>query len=322
MSRNDALGGPADAEAAAGGAGFRSPRVLAAFTIATLIWGSTWFVILGQFGRVPAVWSVTYRFAIASAALFAWARWRGWPLRLGGRGQSWAVAFGIPQFCLNYNSVYAAEHFVTSGLVAVVFALLLVPNSAFARLFLGHRLSGRFLLGSAVAMAGVALLFVQELRSSSVGRHDILIGIGCTLVGILAASAANTMQAAEALRRHAIPSILAWGMLYGVIANAILAFAVAGPPVLDDSPAYWAGLLYLALLASALAFVLYYEVIRAVGPAKAAYSSLIVPVIAMGFSTLFEGYRWSLLAAMGGALALAGLLIALRSGGRPPAEPA
>jgi drug/metabolite transporter (DMT)-like permease len=301
------------AEAADGGTGFRSPRVLVSFSIATLIWGSTWFVILGQFGPVPAVWSVAYRFAIASLALFAWAAWRRFPLRLGRRGQAWALAFGIPQFCLNYNSVYAAEHFVTSGLVAVVFALLLVPNSAFARLFLGHRLSLRFLIGSAVAMAGVALLFVQELRASPAGPNTIAIGIGFTLVGIFAASAANTMQAVEALSRHATPSILAWGMLYGAIANAILAFVLAGPPVLDPSPLYWAGLLYLALLASSLAFVLYYEVIRAVGPAKAAYSSLIVPIIAMSLSTLFENYRWSLLAAAGGALTLAGLAIALRS---------
>jgi drug/metabolite transporter (DMT)-like permease len=311
MSGNAPLQGRA--EAAAGGAGFRSPRVLASFTIATLIWGSTWFVILGQFGPVPALWSVAYRFAIASAALFAWAAWRRSPLRLGRRGQAWALAFGIPQFCLNYNSVYAAEHFVTSGLVAVVFALLVVPNSGFARLFLGHRPGGRFLIGSAVALAGVALLFVQELRTSPVGRHEIAIGIGFTLVAILAASAANTMQAAEALRRHATASILAWGMLYGTLANAVLAFVLAGPPVLDSSPTYWAGLLYLALFASALAFVLYYEVIRAVGPAKAAYSSLIVPVIAMTLSTLFEGYRWTPLAAAGGALALAGLAIALRS---------
>jgi drug/metabolite transporter (DMT)-like permease len=299
--------------------GFRRPRTLAAFALATLIWGSTWFVILGQFGPVPAVWSVTYRFAIAAAALFAWAAWRGDRLRLGRRGQLWAAAFGIPQFCLNYNAVYAAEHFVTSGLVAVVFALLLVPNSAMARLFLGHRLTGRFLLGSAVAMSGVVLLFVQELRTSSVGTRDVLLGIGFTLVAIVGASAANTMQAADALRRHAVPSILAWGMVYGTIANALLALILAGPPVLDTTPRYWAGLLYLALLASALAFVLYYQVIRAVGPARAAYSSLLVPIIAMAFSTAFEGYRWSLVAAAGGALALAGLFIALRSARPRPA---
>jgi drug/metabolite transporter (DMT)-like permease len=298
-----------------------SPRTLLAFAVATLIWGSTWFVILGQFGPVPAVWSVTYRFAIAAAALFAWAAWRGMPLRLGRRGQVWAAAFGIPQFCLNYNAVYAAEHFLTSGLVAVVFALLLVPNSALARLFLGHRMTPRFLLGSGVATAGVALLFVQEMRTSSVGLRDLAVGIGCTMIGIFAASAANTMQAAEALRRHATPSILAWGMLYGTAANAALALALAGPPVLDRAPAYWAGLLYLALLASALAFVLYYEVIRAVGPARAAYSSLLVPIIAMAISTGLEGYRWSAPAAAGAVLALAGLFIALRSArARPMAQ--
>jgi drug/metabolite transporter (DMT)-like permease len=301
--------------------GFRQPRTLIAFALATLIWGSTWFVILGQFGPVPAVWSVTYRFAIAALALFAWAAWRGDALRLGRQGQLWAAAFGIPQFCLNYNAVYAAEHFVTSGLVAVVFALLLVPNSAMARLFLGHRLTPRFLVGSAVAMAGVVLLFVQEVRTSSAGPRDVLVGIGFTLLAILGASAANTMQAAQALRRHPIPSILAWGMVYGTVANALVAFVLAGPPVLDTAPRYWAGLLYLALMASALAFVLYYQVIRAVGSPRAAYSSLLVPIIAMGISTAFEGYRWSAAAAAGGALALAGLFIALRSARPRPAAP-
>jgi drug/metabolite transporter (DMT)-like permease len=54
-------------------------------------------------------------------------------------------------------------------------------------------------------------------------------------------------------------------------------------------------------------------VIRIIGPAKAAYSSVIVPVIAMLFSTLFEGYRWSPLAIAGAALAGVGLVIALRA---------
>ena len=58
---------------------------------------------------------------------------------------------------LNYNFVYAAELYITSGLVAVVFALLVVPNAGLAWLFFGERVSGRFVLGSAVAMAGVGL---------------------------------------------------------------------------------------------------------------------------------------------------------------------
>jgi drug/metabolite transporter (DMT)-like permease len=73
------------------------------------------------------------------------------------------------------------------------------------------------------------------------------------------------------------------------------------------------GILYLGLFASALAFPLYYRVLRTIGPAKAAYSSVIVPVIAMSLSTVFEGYRWSLLAGAGAGVTAIGLVIALRA---------
>jgi drug/metabolite transporter (DMT)-like permease len=296
-----------------GARGFRDPKILLPFLLITLIWGSTWLVIKDQLGEVPPTWSVTYRFAIAGAAMFVTAWASGAPLRLGRTGHLLAASLGVPQFVLNFNFVYAAEHYITSGLVAVVFALLLVPNSALAWLFFRHRVSGRFLAGSAVALAGVALLFVQEMRISPVPTRAILIGIGLTLLGVVSASVANVMQVAEALRTRPITSILAWAMAYGVIANAALAWATQGPPTIEYRIGYWAGLIYLGLFASALAFSLYFRIIRAIGPAQAAYSSVLVPVIAMALSTAFEGYRWSVLAAGGGVLALVGLVIALRS---------
>jgi hypothetical protein len=115
------------------GRGFRDPKVLFAFVLIILIWGSTWIVIKDQLGVVPSAWSVTYRFAIACAAMFAFAWWSGAALRMNGGGHALTALFGVPQFVLNFNFVYAAEHYVTSGLVAVVFALLMVPNSAQAR---------------------------------------------------------------------------------------------------------------------------------------------------------------------------------------------
>ncbi len=256
---------------------------------------------------------MTYRFTIAATAMFVVAAATGASLRIGREGHLLALAFGLPQFCLNFNFVYAAERHVTSGLVAVVFALLLVPNSAFGRIFLNHKISGRFLIGSAVAMAGVALLFVQEIRTSAAAPREVLIGIAFSLAGVLAASVSNVMQAGSALRARPMASMLAWAMTYGVIANALFAWANYGPPVVEMRTGYWLGLLYLGLAASALAFPFYFGVIRAIGPAKAAYSSLIVPVIAMALSTVFEGYHWSLLAVAGGVLALIGLTIALRS---------
>jgi drug/metabolite transporter (DMT)-like permease len=109
-------------------------------------------------------------------------------------------------------------------------------------------------------------------------------------------------------------------MAIGVLLDATTAVIVAGPPTFDPRPAYLAGLLYLGLAASALAFSLYFPVVRKIGPARAAYSSVLVPIIAMALSTAFEGYRWSPLAAVGAALALGGMLIAM--GDRTPPVPA
>jgi drug/metabolite transporter (DMT)-like permease len=289
------------------------PRILIPFLLITLIWSSTWIVIKDQLGAVPPSWSVTYRFVIAAAAMFAWAAMSGASLRMGRRGHVLAALFGIPQFCLNFNFVYAAEHHVTSGLVATVFALLMVPNSALAWLFLKQRATFGFVAGSAIACVGVALLFVQEIRASPTSTGEVFLGIGLTLLGVLSASAANILQSSRGLASWPLASLLAWGMVYGILANALFAWAVAGPPVIETRPGYWIGLVYLGLLASALAFPLYFAVMRQVGPGKAAYSSVLVPILAMVFSTLFEGYRWSTLAVAGGVIAFAGLVIALKS---------
>jgi drug/metabolite transporter (DMT)-like permease len=301
-------------------AGFRDPRIFLPFILIILIWGSTWIVIKDQLGTVPGPWSVTYRFIIGSAAMFAIAALMGAKLRLGREAHLFAVLFGIPQFCLNFNAVYAAEHYVTSGLVATVFALLMVPNTALAWLFLRQRVSANFAIGSAIACVGVALLFVQEMRASAASPTEVAIGVGLTLVGVLSASVANVMQASPRLGAWPLPSLIAWGMFYAAILDALVAWAISGPPVIETRLTYWVGLLYLGLIASALAFSLYFRVIRAVGPGKAAYSSLIIPIIAMAISTFAEGYRWSPLAIAGGLLALAGMAVALRS--RRPEAPA
>ena len=295
-----------------------TPRVLLPFAIVVLIWGSTWIVIRDQIGVVPASWSVSYRFLVAGVAMAAYAAWRREPIRLDARGWRFAAVLGLMQFCLNFNFVYRAESFITSGLVAVTFALLLVPNALFGRIFLGQRLGAQFVAGSAVAMAGVALLFIHEARSDPSGSGAVITGIALTLCGILAASVANVMQATQTARAYPMAPMLAISMLIGAAIDAAWALATVGPPTFEWRAGYIAGVLYLGLFASALAFSLYFRVIRTVGPAKAAYNGVIVPVIAMLLSTLFEGYRWSLLAGGGAALAGVGLVIALTA--RRPAR--
>jgi drug/metabolite transporter (DMT)-like permease len=281
------------------------------FIIFTAIWGSTWIVIRDQLGAVPAQWSVTYRFIIAATAMALVARWKGEDLRLG-RGAILPVAFlGFAQFCVNFNAVYLAERHITSGVVATIFALLLIPSTLMGWAFLDHRPSNRFVWSSLVAIAGIALLFVHEFRENAARAGEIAVGIGLTLFGMIAASAANVFQARTEIRRYPLFALLAWSMAAGALMDAAIAFTMTGPPVFDSRPGYWIGTLYLALPASVLTFSLYYPVVRKIGPAKAAYSSVLVPIIAMGFSTALEGYRWTPIAAAGAALALGGMVGAL-----------
>lgn len=298
----------------------RSTRlaVLVPFAVVTLIWGSTWIVIRDQIGVVPPSWSVTYRFLIAGLAMLGVAALTRERIALDARGWCFAAATGLLQFCANFNFVYRAEHDVTSGLVAVVFALLLLPNALFARIFLGQRLGRQLILGSGVALAGIALLFVHEARADPHGPGAALSGIGLTLLAILSASSANVLQATGTARRYPMIATLGVAMLIGAALDGALAWALTGAPVFEWRIGYVAGIVYLAIFASALAFPLYFGVLRAIGPAKAAYSSVIVPVIAMLLSTLFEGYRWSPLAGAGAVLAGIGLVIALTA--RRPAR--
>jgi drug/metabolite transporter (DMT)-like permease len=245
--------------------------------------------------------------------MFAIARGAGVRIGLDRRGHGLALMLGIFQFVLNYNLVYAAELYVTSGLVAVMFALLVVPNAVFARAFFGARVGARFAIGSAVALAGVALLFVQEVRAAVAAPGAVLVGLGLTLAAVIAASAGNVMQLMDGVKTRSIAAMLGWAMLYGSLIDAALAWALYGPPAFEPRLSYWLELLYLSVVASALAFWLYYRIIRAIGPARAAYSSVLIPIVAMAISTVAEHYRWSAIAIAGGLLAMAGLIIALGS---------
>jgi drug/metabolite transporter (DMT)-like permease len=292
-------------------------RIIFAFIATTLIWGSTWMVIRTQLGVVDSGWSICYRFVIASAAMFAYAAFTGLPLRLTRSGFSFAALLGVMQFFLNYSFVYRAEGFVTSGLVAMISALLFVPNALFGRLFLGQHVTRQFVVGSVIASAGMVLLFRHEVMLAMGGGPGVVLGIGFTVLAMICASIGNVMQASERARTLPSFTVLAWSMLLGAGMNALFAAVRVGAPTIDPRPAYVAGVLYLGLLGSAVTFPLYYYVIRTIGPARAAYSVILVPVIAMILSTLFEAYIWSLTAVGGTLLAVAGLIIALRA--RKPA---
>jgi drug/metabolite transporter (DMT)-like permease len=293
--------------------GLLAPRVLIPFLVVSLIWGSTWFVIRDQLSVVPSSWSVTYRFTVAAIGMFLLALIMRQPLRIDREFLGWSMFLGLIQFSLNFNFVYLAEHHITSGLVAVIFALLIIPNALLGKWWLGRPIGTAFIIGSAIATTGVGLLMLREYRVAPVGGMDVLIGLSLTLAAVVSASVSNVLQVIPRIARFPTVTILAWSMLWGSVCNALIALFFFGPPVFDPRPAYFGGVLYLGIVGTVLTFPLYFRLIRDIGPGKAAYTGVLIPLIAMLLSTAFEGYRWSLLAIAGAGLAMIGLVVAMQT---------
>jgi drug/metabolite transporter (DMT)-like permease len=301
--------------AAARAAGrLQSPASL--FAAATLIWGSTWLAIKYQLGSVAPEAAVAYRFALAAVLLGAWCALTGRSLRFSPRAHAFIALQGALLFGLNYVGVYWAEEHATSGLVAVLFSTIVFMNPIGARLIFGTPLRSRTLIAAALGVTGVGLLFLPELVQARSGGEAAL-GIACGLGATAIASGGNL--AAVRNQRAGIPVLpgTAWGMLYGALVAALAAGARGVQWTFDAHLPYLLSLLYLALFGSVVAFGAYLTLLQRVGPARVAYVGVGTPVVALLLSTLFEGYRWTWVAGLGVALAVAANWIALRASAAP-----
>ena len=204
------------------------PRVALPFLLISLIWGSTWFVIVGQIDGVPPPWSVAWRFVLATAGMFALAMATGNSLAMPSRAHGLALLVGFCQFCGNYNLVYQSELHLTSGIVAVMIGLMIVPNAVLGRLLLDQPITGRFILGSAIAIGGIALLLVNEARETRLGGH-VGLGIWLAAGAMIAASISNVIQAGKTGRTVPLMTLIAWSMLYGTLIDIAFAASVSMP---------------------------------------------------------------------------------------------
>jgi drug/metabolite transporter (DMT)-like permease len=280
------------------------------FTVVVLIWGTTWFAIKFQLGVVAPEVSLVYRFTLAAACVFAYARATGSPLALSWRDHRFVALQGATLFCLNYWLTYLSTQFLTSGLVAVLFTSIIFFNLVNSLLIFRAPVEPRVIAAAAAGVVGVALLFLPELRAA-LDDPGILHGAGLALGATYLASLGN--MAATRNTRGGLPvvTVNAYGMAYGAAGLALIAALRGAPVAFDWHWPYVLSLLYLSLAGTSLAFGLYLALIRHIGATRASYSSVMFPVVALAVSTLFEGYHWSVPALVGLAVLVAGNALAL-----------
>ena len=285
-----------------------------------LIWGTTWYAITLQLGVVTPEISLVYRFGLATLCLLVFARIRRTNLSLSARDHFFAMLQGLTMFGVNYALIYYGTQYISSGLVAVLFTTLTFMNLFNEHWFFGVRLRAATALAAALGLAGIGLIFLPELRQLGTSA-TILHGTLIVLAGTYAASLGNMAAIRNTGTGLPIVSITVWGMSYGTACLAVMALLRGARFEFDPSPDYVFSLLYLALFGSAAAFVAYLELIRRIGPGPAAYTSVVVPLVALALSTWLEGYVWTLTAAAGVVLVLTGNLIIV-NGARRRAQPA
>jgi len=285
---------------------------ISAIAICTLAWGTTWYAITLQLGVVDPVISVTYRFTLAALLLFAWCLVRGESLALTRAQHAAAFGVGVSTFTINYALVYLAEQWVTSAVVAIVFAAMAFMNLIGFRIAFGQRASVLAWVAALLGIAGICLLSWDEVMSANFDTLAMT-GIGLTLVGVAASVVGNIYARRGELAGSTIAASTGWAMAYGAGLLALFALVTGKPWAFEFTPAYVGSLLHLSLIGSVIAFLMYYGLARRRGYALASYISALAPLVAMVVSTVFEGKSWGVLALGGVALVLFGQFLLLRS---------
>jgi len=287
-------------------------QVVLLYASVVLIWGSTWAAIPYQLGDVSAELSVAYRFGIAALFLYAYALLSRRQLRLPADAYAFVFLQGTLLFCLNYFLVYYGAAHITSGLVAVLFSSIVLFNAIFERVFFKKKIDGRLVIAGFLGLSGIAMIFWREVSVLNFGDETI-VGIAFILAATILASLGNMTAVVNTRRELPVVAVNAHAMAWSTLLSFVIALLLGREFSFSLEQEYLLSLAYLAVFGSAIAFGCYLALIRRIGAARAAYSSVLFPVVALGISTLIEGYQWTGIAAAGIMLTLAGNWLILSS---------
>ncbi len=284
------------------------------FAIAVAIWSTTWHAILYQLAHTPPDVGVALRFALAGVLALGIARWRGDSLRCTAGEHARIALQGVFMYSLAYLCVYHAETLVPTGLVAVGYSASPLVNGIGAWLLWRNALTPRFLIGGALCVVGVAMIFAPEFAHAS-GSDAALRGALFTVGAVALSAVGSLLSSRNAIHHLPFWPAMGWGMLYGALVSALIAVASGQAFTLPwplAAASWWLSLVYLAAAGSVIAFACYLTLQQRVGPGAASAVGVMTPVLALVISAAFEGFVPVAVTWLGVALAVAGNVLILR----------
>jgi drug/metabolite transporter (DMT)-like permease len=285
---------------------------LSLYGAVVVVWTFSWLAIHYQVGPVPAEVSVVWRFALAAPIMMVLARLNGQSLAYPLAEHARFVALGIFLFSTSFVLFYQAAAHIASGLMCVVFSLASMVNVFLGAIVLRAPIDRRIVVAGVIGTVGVALLFYPEIAGNTL-NDDALAGLGLSLSGTLCFCVGNMISARMQRRRIPVFAASGWGMFYGAIFLAIVAFALGRPFIIDPGPVYVGAMVYLAVFATVIAFACYLTLLGRIGADRAAYAMVVTPATAMIVSSIFENYRFTPVAVLGLVAVIAGNVLVLRT---------
>ena len=281
------------------------------FISTLIVWGPTWYIIKFQLGIVDPMTSVFYRFFLSSIIILVFCVFKKIDLRFSFKEHLLIAALGISLFNINYVFFYLSTVHLISGFVALCFSSILFMNVVNNIVFKRKYPKIMTLVGGLIGTLGLLLIFYDEIinfefsKSTSIG---ILLGVLATYF----ASIGNLISEYTSKIKLNVVAVTGYGMLYGSVTLLIYLFVVGIDLNFDFSYKYIISLLYLSIFGSVFGFILYLSIIKNIGANDAAYVAIIMPLIALIISTIFEGLIWDMNLYIGAFLVLFGNILILK----------
>ena len=282
------------------------------YAVTVIAWGVSWIAMKSQVATVAPEVSVFWRFVLAAALMMAWAKLRGHGLSFGVREHIRFAGLGALLFSTNFTLFYYGAMQIPSGLLAVIFSTASIFNLFLGLVLFGQRPNLLALAAGVMGFAGIALMFLPKFAGAEFNT-GAAIGLGMCIAGTLSFCFGNMLSADTQQRGIGVFPATAWGMVYGAGLLGVFSALRGQSFAVEWSYSYFGGLIYLAIVASVIAFASYLTLLGRIGSARAGYATVMFPVVALTLSTIFEGYAWTPIAALGLVCVLGGNIMMLRA---------